>query len=129
MNTTRRTRAFSLIKPLSTIDAQISIFGFPLLIAKYGPAIQFHTSTRTAPAQARCALFASHTMDDECELPVLAGMPYTMLIPFSIAWRSTSTALPWRRRANLVASHLQPMGFMTSPNTILAAADVLRSMH
>ena len=93
-------------------------------------ALKFNSTHRhVRPARARCALFASRTMDDKCELPLPAGMPYTMLIPFSIPWRSTSTALPLHRRANLVASHLQPMGFMTSPNTILAAADVLRSMH
>ena len=65
-------------------------------------------------------------MDDGCcELPLPAGMTYEMLIPFTIAWRSTSPHLPWKRRASLVASHLQGMGFMASPDTILAAADTL----
>ena len=51
------------------------------------------------------------SMDDGChELPLPAGMTYEMLIPFTIAWRSTSTHLPWKRRAALVASHLQGMG-------------------
>ena len=65
-------------------------------------------------------------MDDGChELPLPAGMTHEMLVPFTIAWRSTSTHLPWKRRAALVASHLQDMGFVASPGTILAAADVL----
>ena len=65
-------------------------------------------------------------MDDGChELPLPAGISYEMLIPFTIAWRSTSVNLPWDRRAGLVASHLQSMGYMTSRATVLAAADTL----
>ena len=64
-------------------------------------------------------------MDDANELPLPAGITYDMLIPFALAWRSTSADLPWDRRANLVAMQLQSRGFLTSADTILAAADAL----
>ena len=59
------------------------------------------------------------------ELPLPAGITYEMIIPFTMAWRSTSTALSWIRRAALVSTHLQNQGFLATPETILAAADAL----